>query len=116
MASTNNLRGSLVRAVIGAAGLAALLALLVALAVFRRIRPAMRLIESARAMGRGDRRARVGDVPGAPAELRELAVTFDQMADTLAGLEQLRRDLVADVAHGAADPGGGAAGQHRGAA
>lgn len=50
-------------------------------------------------MGRGDRRARVGDVPGAPAELCELAVTFDQMADTLVAQEQLRRDLVADVAH-----------------
>jgi two-component system, OmpR family, sensor histidine kinase BaeS len=99
-ASANNLRVSLIRAVIGAAGLAAVLALLVALAVSRRItRPVIRLIESARAMGRGDRRARVGDVPGAPAELRELAVTFDQMADTLAAQEQLRRDLAADIAH-----------------
>ena len=100
VSSANNLRASLVRAVIGAAGLAAVLALLVAVAVSRRItRPIIRLIESARAMGRGDRRARVGDVPGAPAELRELAVTFDQMADALAAQEQLRRDLVADVAH-----------------
>jgi two-component system, OmpR family, sensor histidine kinase BaeS len=98
--SANNLRVSLIRAVIGAAGLAAVLALLVALAVSRRItRPVIRLIESARAMGRGDRRARVGEVPGAPAELRELAVTFDQMADTLAAQEQLRRDLAADIAH-----------------
>jgi two-component system, OmpR family, sensor histidine kinase BaeS len=99
-ASANNLRVSLVRAVIGAAGLAAVLALLVGLAVSRRItRPVIRLIDSARAMGRGDRRARVGEVPGAPAELRELAVTFDQMADTLAAQEQLRRDLAADIAH-----------------
>jgi two-component system, OmpR family, sensor histidine kinase BaeS len=99
-ASANNLRVSLIRAVIGAAGLAAVLALLVALAVSRRItRPVIRLIESVRAMGRGDRRARVGEVPGAPAELRELAVTFDQMADTLAAQEQLRRDLAADIAH-----------------
>jgi len=99
-ASANNLRVSLIRAVIGAAGLAAVLALLVALAVSRRItRPVIRLIESARAMGRGDRQARVGDVPGAPAELRELAVTFDQMADTLVAQEQLRRDLAADIAH-----------------
>jgi two-component system sensor histidine kinase BaeS len=94
------LRISLIRAVIGAAGLAALLALLVALLVSRRItRPVVRLIEAAQAMGGGDRRARVGTVTGAPAELRELAVTFDQMADTLAAEEQLRRDLVADVAH-----------------
>ncbi len=99
-ASANNLRASLVRAVIGAAGLAAVVALGVAVLVSRRItRPVLRLIESARAMGRGDRRARVGDVPGAPAELRELAVAFDQMADTLTAQEQLRRDLVADVAH-----------------
>jgi two-component system sensor histidine kinase BaeS len=99
-ASANHLRVSLIRAVIGAAGLAAVLALLVALAVSRRItRPVIRLIESARAMGGGDRQARVGEVPGAPAELRELAVTFDQMADTLAAQEQLRRDLAADIAH-----------------
>ena len=36
---------------------------------------------------------------GAPAELRELAVAFDQMADTLTAHEQVRRNLVADVAH-----------------
>jgi two-component system, OmpR family, sensor histidine kinase BaeS len=98
--SADNLRTSLVRAVIGAAGLAAVLGLAAALVVSRRIsRPVIRLIESARAMGGGDRHARVGDVPGAPAELRELAVTFDQMADALTAQEQLRRDLVADVAH-----------------
>ena len=98
--SADNLRASLARAVIGAAGLAALLALLVALLVSRRItRPVTRLIESARAMSSGNRQARVGPVPGAPAELRDLAVTFDQMADTLGAQEQLRRNLVADVAH-----------------
>src|SRR5579864_5803415 len=99
-ASAYNLRASLVRAVIGAAGLAAVLALLAAVLVSRRItRPVTRLIESVRAMGRGDERARVGQVAGAPAELRELAVAFDQMADTLTAHEQVRRNLVADVAH-----------------
>lgn len=99
-ASANSLRTSLVSAMVGAAGLAAVLALLAALAVSRRItQPVVRLIESARAMGRGDRLARVGEVPGAPAELRELAVTFDQMADTITAQERLRRNLVADVAH-----------------
>jgi two-component system sensor histidine kinase BaeS len=99
-ASVYNLRASLVRAVIGAAGLAAVLALLAAVLVSRRItRPVTRLIESVRAMGRGDERARVGQVAGAPAELRELAVAFDQMADTLTAHEQVRRNLVADVAH-----------------
>jgi two-component system sensor histidine kinase BaeS len=99
-ASADRLRTSLARAVIGAAGLAAVLAVLVALVVSRRIsRPVTRLIESARARGRGDRQARVGTVAGAPAELRELAATFDQMADNLDAQERLRQDLVADVAH-----------------
>jgi signal transduction histidine kinase len=49
-------------------------------------------------MGRGERTARVGDV-AAPGELRELATAFDQMADTRDRQDQLRRDLVADVAH-----------------
>jgi two-component system sensor histidine kinase BaeS len=49
-------------------------------------------------MGRGERAARVGDV-AAPGELRELATAFDQMADSRDRQDQLRRDLVADVAH-----------------
>jgi two-component system sensor histidine kinase BaeS len=99
-ASAANLRTSLVRAVIGAAVLAAVLALIASVLVSRRItRPVIAVIDSVRAMGRGERNARVGPVTGAPAELRDLALTFDQMADTLAGQERLRRDLVADVAH-----------------
>ena len=95
----HTLRIALLRAIAGAAGLAALLALLAGLAVARRItRPVERLITVTRAMGSGDRAARVGPV-AAPGELRELATSFDQMADTLDRQEQLRRDLVADVAH-----------------
>ena len=90
---------ALLRAISGAAGVAALLALLTGLAVARRItRPVERIIAVARAMGGGERTARVGQIT-APAELRELATAFDQMADALARQEQLRRDLVADVAH-----------------
>jgi two-component system sensor histidine kinase BaeS len=93
------LRTDLWRAIAGAAGLAALLAMLVALTVSRRITlPVARLIEVARAMGGGDRSARVGDVQG-PGELRDLSEAFDQMADSLARQETLRRHLVADVAH-----------------
>ncbi len=93
------LQTDLLRAIAGAAGLAALLAMLTGLAVARRItRPVERVIAVTRAMGSGDRNARVGWV-GAPGELRELAAAFDQMADTLGRQEQLRRDLVADVAH-----------------
>lgn len=46
-----------------------------------------------------ERRAWFGPATGVPAELAELAVTFDQMADSLDVQEQLRRDMVADVAH-----------------
>ncbi len=93
------LRIALWRAIAGAAGLAALLALLAGLGAARRItRPVRRLIVVTRAMGSGDRAARVGLI-SAPGELRELATAFDQMADTLDRQEQMRRDLVAGVAH-----------------
>jgi two-component system, OmpR family, sensor histidine kinase BaeS len=93
------LETALLRAIAGAAGLAALFALLTGLFVARRItRPVERIIAVTRAMARGERTARVGQI-AAPGELGELAAAFDQMADTLARQEQLRRDLVADVAH-----------------
>src|SRR5215475_9269462 len=98
-AANHTLQTALLRAIAGAAGLAAVLALLTGLAVARRItRPVAKLIAVTRAMGRGDRTTRVGQIP-APCELRELATAFDQMADTLDRQEQLRRALVADVAH-----------------
>jgi two-component system sensor histidine kinase BaeS len=93
------LRSEFWHAIAGAAGLAAVLALLVAIAVSRRItRPVVRLMETADAVGAGDAGARVGSIRG-PAELVDLARTFDKMADQLARQEQLRRALVADVAH-----------------
>ena len=93
------LQAALLRAIAGAAGLAALLALITALVIARRITgPVGRIIAVTRAMSRGERSARVGPVR-APGELRELATAFDGMADTLDRQEQLRRDLVADVAH-----------------
>jgi signal transduction histidine kinase len=67
--------------------------------VARRItRPVTRLIAATRAMAGGDRTARVGEIRTA-GELRELAAAFDQMAGTLDRQEQIRRKLVADVAH-----------------
>jgi two-component system, OmpR family, sensor histidine kinase BaeS len=98
-ATDSRLRGEFWRAIAGAAGLAAVVALGVAIWMSRRLtRPVVRLIEVARAVGGGDRTARVGSLR-APTELAELAQTFDQMADALARQEQLRRYLVADVAH-----------------
>ena len=98
-AADSSLKTALLRAIAGAAGLAALLALLTGLAVARRItRPVIRLIAATRAMTAGDRTARVGEIQTA-GELRELAAAFDQMAGTLDRQEQIRRNLVADVAH-----------------
>jgi two-component system sensor histidine kinase BaeS len=98
-AADRTLQTALLRAIAGAAGLAALLALLIGLGVARRItRPVTRLIGVTRAMASGDRTVRAGGIR-APGELRELAMAFDQMAATLDRQDQLRRDLVADVAH-----------------
>jgi signal transduction histidine kinase len=98
-AADHVLQTALLRAIAGAAGLAALLALLTGLAVARRItRPVNRLIAATRAMAAGDRAARVGEIRAA-GELRELAAAFDQMAGTMDRQEQIRRNLVADVAH-----------------
>lgn len=93
------LQTALLRAIAGAAGLAALLALATALVMARRItRPVARLITATQAMAGGDRDARVGEIR-APGELRELAGAFDRMAATVNREEQIRRDLVADLAH-----------------
>jgi two-component system sensor histidine kinase BaeS len=98
-AADNVLRAALLRAIAGAAGLAALLALLTGLAVARRItRPVARLIAVTRSMASGDRSSRAGDA-GARGELRDLAAAFDQMADTLDREDQIRRDVVAGLAH-----------------
>src|SRR5207253_2128057 len=94
-AADRSLKIALLRAIAGAAGLAALLAMLTGLAVARRItRPVIRLIAATRAMAAGDRAARVGEIHAA-GELRELAAAFDQMAGTLDRQEQIRRDLAA---------------------
>src|SRR5262249_56532910 len=83
----------------GADGLPALLALLAGLLAARRITgPVGRLIEVPHAMGHGDRAVRVGEIR-ARDELRDLAATFDRMADNMARQDQLRREVVADVAH-----------------
>jgi two-component system sensor histidine kinase BaeS len=98
--STDELRHSLLHADVWSAGVAAVLALIAAIVVARRLsRPVRTLTDAAGEMGRGNRNARVGTLPNAPAELHDLAVTFDRMAETVTRQEQLRRDLVADVAH-----------------
>jgi signal transduction histidine kinase len=100
VASADNLRRSLFTAVIGAAGIAALLALISGLLVARRLTaPVERLTVAAGSMATGDRAARVGRLDRTPTELQQLGVAFDRMADSLMREEQLRRGVVADVAH-----------------
>jgi len=87
------------RSILAAAGVAILVALGVALLVARRLaRPLSRLTRAARRLGTGDLSARAGS-EDAPGEIGELATTFDQMADSLAREDEVRRVLVADVAH-----------------
>jgi signal transduction histidine kinase len=81
------------------AGLVTLLAVAVALVVARRItRPVAALTRVARARESGDRDVRVGRFH-APRELEDLGLAFDRMADAVSREDELRRVLVADVAH-----------------
>ncbi len=76
-----------------------LIALLAGLVVATRITgPLTRLLNAARARGSGRPDARVGQVRGFH-DVRELGAAFDQMADSLSRQDQVRRNLVADVAH-----------------
>ena len=98
--SADSLRRSLLHADVAAAGVAAVIALVAAVIVARRLSaPVRTLTAAAGAMSRGNRQVRVGELAKAPAELSELAATFDRMAATISHEERLRRDLVADVAH-----------------
>ncbi len=95
----SGLRQTLVNAVLVAAAVAAALSVLAALLGTRSlVAPLRRLSFAAARLGAGDRSSRVGDVK-ATGEIRQLAATFDRMADDLERTDRLRRDLVADVAH-----------------
>ena len=65
--------------------------------VRRVLRPLERLAQATRRIAAGDLAARVPDPPDQ--ELREVARAFNQMAETLERVEQLRTALVEDVAH-----------------
>lgn len=56
------------------------------------------VVRAARARSAGERQARVGAVRGLR-DLRKLAATFDQMADSLGRDDQLRRNVVAYIVH-----------------
>lgn len=66
----------------------------------RRIsKPIQSLTEAARRFGEGDFSQRVHSLYRHKGEVEELAQTFNSMADSLERAEQLRRNLVTDVAH-----------------
>ena len=93
------LRTALLRAIAAATGLAALVALLSGLLLARRITvPVVRIIRVTRTRAGGNRDARVGPLR-APVEVRELAASIDEMVETMDRQEQVRRALVAEVAH-----------------
>ncbi len=91
-------RGILIGALIAIA-LAAVAALAVA---YYLTRPIERLTVAAKVLADGDLTHRVD--AGGPGEIRRLGETFNHMADSLAESEDLRRRLVADVAHELRNP------------
>ena len=99
LAAAEQLGDALTRNVLTAAGLAALLALVAAGIVASRLtRPLARLTGTVEAVAAGDLEVR-SHATDAPGELGTLAQALDRMADTLERQDELRRALVADVAH-----------------
>ena len=98
--SADKLRTSLLIAALIATGLAIAISVFLAIFVARRsTRPMAKLADAARAMGAGNRETRVGDLRAASKELSDVASAFDGLADALVAQENIRRDLVSDVAH-----------------
>jgi signal transduction histidine kinase len=86
------------RSLLLAAVIAGVVAVLAAFILSRRILgPVEALTDAARQMGQGDLTRRV-EVRSRD-EIGELAQAFNAMADSLARVEQLRRNMISDVAH-----------------
>jgi two-component system, OmpR family, sensor histidine kinase BaeS len=84
---------------LGAAGIVALVALVVSLLISWRIAmPAERVLATIRARGAGDRSARVSQVRGTGV-VAELAATFDETSDAIDKRDRLHKNLVANIAH-----------------
>lgn len=97
-APERELRHALTRITLVGTAVAALVALVAGALVSHGItRPLDRLTAAARRLESGDRSSRV-NTPAA-GELGEVARAFDRMADSLEREDELRRALVADVAH-----------------
>ena len=89
---------SINRALFFAVTMAGVIAILLTLALSRGIlRRLDALTTAVQKMERGDLKQRVTN--GSPDEIGRLAHAFNAMADSLARIEQLRRNMVSDVAH-----------------
>ena len=98
-APEQQVRSGLQRTALVGAAAAVLVAIGIALFVARRVsRPLVALTDAATEMASGRRGVRVGlgDQPG---ELGVLATAFDRMSESVEQQEDLRRQLVRDVAH-----------------
>ncbi len=98
VAEADAFRASINSSLLWAVIAAGTVSLLLTLALSRGLLRSIELLTSAvRSMGRGDLKQRV-DITTAN-EIGELATAFNIMADNLARNEQLRRNIVTDVAH-----------------
>ena len=99
MGPERHVRDALSRAALKGILIAVLVALIVAVYVSARVtRPVTALTNAAGGLAAGRRDTRV-NLTKAPGELRTLADAFNEMADNLDREDQLRRNLLADVAH-----------------
>jgi signal transduction histidine kinase len=97
-ASQNAFLASVNRALIIAVVSAGVAAVLLTIMLSRRIlKPVEALTEAARRLGAGDLSQRVKS--DSQDEIGELATAFNNMANSLARLEELRKNMVSDVAH-----------------
>lgn len=90
----SSINTSLLWAVLAAGTIAMLLTLALSQGI---LRPIEALTTAARRMGRGDLKQRVA--VSSNSEIGELAKAFNHMADNLEHIEQLRRNMVTDIAH-----------------
>jgi two-component system sensor histidine kinase BaeS len=87
------------RTTLGAAGIVALIALVVSLLISRQITlPLERAIATLKARGAGDRSMRVGEVRGTGV-INELSVALNESSDAIDQRDRLQKNLVANIAH-----------------
>jgi len=87
------------RATLGAAGIVALIALVVSLLISRQITlPLERVLAIIRARGEGDRSERIGKARGTGV-IAELSVALNESSDAIDKRDRLQKNLVANIAH-----------------